>query len=42
MSKKEIYLKELEKLDEKILERLVEVSKNSKAQSYFSNPLLYS
>lgn len=38
---KQKYLQELEKLDEKILERLVEVSKSAKAKSYFTNPLLY-
>lgn len=38
---KEKYLKELEKLDEKILEKLVELSKNEEAKNCLSNPFLY-
>ncbi len=38
---KEKFLKELEKLDEKILEKLVELSKNEKAKNYLSNPILF-
>ena len=38
---KEKYLKELEKLDEKVLERLVELSKNEKAKSFFTNSILF-
>lgn len=38
---KQKYLQELEKLDEKILERLVEVSKNEKAKSYFTSSIKF-
>ncbi|CEN40555.1 hypothetical protein [Capnocytophaga cynodegmi] len=38
---KEQYIKELEKLDEKVLKRLVELSKYQKIRNTFSNDLLF-
>lgn len=38
---KEQALKKIEKLDEKVLIKLAELSDNKKAMSYFSNPILY-
>ena len=38
---KEKYIQELEKLDEKILKRLVELSKYPKIRNTFSNTILF-
>ncbi|GET46908.1 MULTISPECIES: hypothetical protein [Capnocytophaga] len=38
---KEQYIKELENLDEKVLEKLVALSKSKKAKDYLTNPLLW-
>lgn len=38
---KELYIEELKKLDNEILKRLIELSKNKKAIDYLTNPILF-